>query len=343
MNPRFPLWKTIAALLVFCALPSIVSAQIPHFDSLYVFGDSLADNGNVLIQSKFLGIDPPVPPSVSPHRTYFDGRFSNGYVEFEYLWERLTGKSAGGAQGLKPFLKAPLVNGPSAIDFAYGGTGTPYLDQTPGGMWAPGLKGQIELFRLALRGRKPSNKALYAIATGSNDYRMDPFNVPMTPTEVVRNIEDAIVSLYQLGARNVMVLDMPDLGLIPANAADPAGASAVSSAHNTELELRMDALQARLPELHLIRIRFEPLFSRLLEMGTIEPRLPALEYFYPAPEGMPGEMACLFVSPGLCHDVDERLFNANLRFMFWDVVHPTTEAHRYLAEYLYDELGKSYK
>src|SRR6187200_2827463 len=94
----------LVALLLFCLLPSIAAAQVPQFDSFYVFGDSLADNGNILAQTRAMRMDPPVPPSVSPHRTYFDGRFSNGYIAWEFLWQRLSGHRPGSPYGLKPFL-----------------------------------------------------------------------------------------------------------------------------------------------------------------------------------------------------------------------------------------------
>jgi phospholipase/lecithinase/hemolysin len=334
MYTRSPLSKSFIAALIFCVLPSVASAQIPQFDSLFVFGDSFADNGNIFIQSKFQGVDPAPPPSVSPHRAYFNGRFSNGYVEFEYLWQSLTGKSPAGRDALKPVLAFPSLNkGVGAIDFAFGGTGTDYIDQTPGGMWSPGLKGQVELFRAALRGHKPSDRALYAIATGANDYRVDPFNVPMDPAQVVGNIEASIVTLYQLGARNVMVFDLPDLGLIPANADDPAAATYISMVHNGLLYARLTALQARFPKLHLMTVKLDPLFHQLI--GPLLP-IPAIETV------APGMSACLFIDPSLCHDVPEWIFNANLGILFWDVVHPTTEAHHYLADYLYDQLVQEY-
>jgi phospholipase/lecithinase/hemolysin len=329
MKPRYPLSKSFAALLIFVLLPSVASAQMPQFDSLYVFGDSLADNGNVLIQSEFLGAQPPVPP----RPTYFNGRFSNGYIGFEYLWQRLTGTPLDGPGALKPFLAAPLVRRAAAIDFAYGGTGTAYVDQTPGGMWAPGLKGQVELFRFALRGKKPSNRALYAIATGSNDYRLDAFNQPMAPEQVVGNIEEAIVSLYRLGARNVMVLDMPNLAMLPF--ADPA-ASGISSAHNDLLYPMLANLQARLPKLHLITIELEPLFAIL--RGTMEWQVPALMALFPPPPGM---ALCLFVNPATCQDAST-VFNVPMGLLFWDVVHPTTEAYYYLGDYLHTQLEASY-
>ena len=328
---------TLVALVIICAVPSVAAAQIPQFNAMYVFGDSLADNGNILIQSAVLGVEPPVPPSSTPHRTYFRGRFSNGYIAFEDLWQRLTGRPAGSPTGLKPFLASPSVETGNAVDFAFGGTGTAYVDQTPGGLWAPGLRGQVELFRLALHGRRPSEDALYAIVTGANDYRVDQYNVPMPPEAVVSNIEKAIVSLYNLGARHLMVLDLPDLGLIPANAGNPA-ASAISDAHNFLLENRLADLQGRYPSLHLIPVRLKPLFLDLL--SRMESHVPAIAVFAPR---WPGMSACLFINPATCHNVSESLWNANLGFLFWDVVHPTSEAHAALGMYLYERLANEYE
>lgn len=327
----------IVALLVLCLLPSVAAGQLPQFDSFYVFGDSLADNGNVLIQSAALGLEPPVPPSATPHRTYFEGRFSNGYIGFEYLWKRLTGHEPGSALGLQPFLAAPFSQNARAVDFGFGGTGTAYVDQTPGGFWAPGLRGQVELFRLSLRGRKPSSRSLYAIVTGANDYRNDPFNVPMDPVDVVRNIEAAIVRLYRLGARDVMVLDLPDLGKIPGNAGDP-NASAISAAHNAALDSALTRLQAQYPRLHLIPVKLNPLFDNL--RLRMEPQIPLLEVYAST---TPGLSVCLFINPASCSDAPGFLFNADFGFLFWDVIHPTTEAHRFLGDYLYNDLASEYE
>ena len=120
----------LCALLL--ALSTSTSAQ-QRFDSFYVFGDSLADNGNDFILGKASGANPPAPPSVSPHKTYFNRHFSNGPVEFEYLWQRLTGAAPGTRNSLRPFLEFPVLGPTGAVDFAFGGTGTPFLDQTPGG------------------------------------------------------------------------------------------------------------------------------------------------------------------------------------------------------------------
>jgi phospholipase/lecithinase/hemolysin len=335
MNIHNRLVRFFVALFTIVVLPAAASAQIPNFDSLYVFGDSLADNGNILAMTKAAGFVPPIPPE----KAYFNGRFSNGYVGFEYLWQELSGYAPGSSRGMRAFLAAPQKIPSGAVDFAYGGTGSAYLDQTPGGFWAPGLKGQVELFRVALKGTKPSKRALYAIVTGANDYRMDDYNIPSLPSEVASNTVDAIVRLYQLGARDVMVLDMPDLGRIPANMIDEEtswAATQITIAHNAAQKIALDQLQASLPALNLIQVEVNPLFNGILE------NTPEALRFVPGLAPYGGHV-CLFFGPVSCPQVPTTDFNnLELPFVFWDIVHPTTRVHQLLGGYLQDRLEEYY-
>jgi phospholipase/lecithinase/hemolysin len=158
----------------------------------------------------------------------------------------------------------------------------------------------------------------------------------MDPNEVVANIAEAVDTLYQLGARTVMVLDLPELGLLPGQSGDPASASWISAVHNLLLDAELNALQTRRPELHLIRVKLAPLFQNA--MARLEPKIPAL-----AGRGYAGAELCLFIGPSLCPDVATELFRTDLGYLFWDVVHPTTEAHEMLGEYLYEQLAYSYE
>ena len=325
-----------AALLVVFSFPGDVAAQLRTYDSFYAFGDSLADIGNVRLTSQRLGIDPAPPPSTSPHLTYYNGRFSNGPVAFEYLWELLSGQAPGSAGGLKAFLAVPILGPRGAVNFAFGGTGTPYVAQTPGGLYAPGLKGQVELFRLALRGRRPSTHALYAIVTGANDYRDDQFNQPMAPADVVDNIVDAVTRLYDLGARDVMVLSMPDLGLLPGAGGPGSPESQLSAVHNQLLANALTVLSVRRPKLRLIQVDINHVFG-LLPSG-MDVSTPALDAMFP-PESLPPGFKmslCLFINPATCADAPT--FETNSEYLFWDAVHPTTDGHRLLGQYLYDTL-----
>jgi len=333
--------RVVVCLLTLLVLTGTSYAQVPSFDAFYAFGDSLADNGNDFIYGQITRSNPVVPPSISPNRTYFNGRFSNGYVYVEYLWQLLSGNAPGSARGLKPSLSQPIFPLDAAIDFAFGGTGTPFLDQTPGGAFVPGLKGQIELFRAGLARRRP-RRALYVIFTGFNDYRNDPFNVPMSIDDVVANIVDSVERLYDLGARDVMVMNLPDLGLVPANAQNPGPATALSVAHNAALKTALDKVQVQLPRLHLIQPDLVTFFLTL--PAAMDRMVPALEaLFFGDPSLPPGfhMSACLFIDPATCRDVPVP-FNIDLNFLFWDIVHPTTEAHRALAGYVFSVLKDSY-
>lgn len=346
-----------AALLCACLLPPAASAQVGEFDEFYVFGDSLADNGNVWLTSKVLGTEPAPPPSESPHLTYFQGRFSNGPVAFEYLWDRLRQGTA--FKPLRPYLSTGLErDGGRAVNFAFGGTGTPLLDQTPGGLWAPGLLGQVALFKTSLGRRVPSKHALFAIVTGANDYGPNPQD--WEPKTVVANIVLAVRQLQTLGARDILVLTLPNLGCTPSAGAPasciedppppadgvPDNLSELTALHNA---LLADAL-ARLG--HRVRlVDVNEVFKTMRQsLGPMWP-LPALDVLIPAliplPSGGTAPMsACLFVNPALCSSVPEWSIQADGTFatpfplLFWDIVHPTTDAHRALGDYLYAALSR---
>jgi phospholipase/lecithinase/hemolysin len=101
------------------------------------------------------------------------------------------------------------------------------------------------------------------------------------------------------------------------------------------LEAALNQLQTRRPDLHLVHVRLAPLFE--YAMVRLEPAVPALIGLR-----YPQAAVCLFTNPALCPDVPSELFNSNLGYVFWDIVHPTTEAHRMLGDYLYEQLENSY-
>lgn len=324
-----------AFLLVVAILPERIAAQPKHFsfESFFVFGDSLADIGNTFIGSAAVG--QPLPTG-----TYFNRRFTNGPVAFEYLWQLLSGNAPGTPGALRAFLQAPQLGATGSVNFAFGGTGTPYVDLTPDGVLAPGALGQVELFRLALKGRRPPKRALYAVVTGANDYSIHPFNEPMDPADSVANIAQAVARLYELGARDIAVLNLPDLGLVPANAGNPGAATALSMLHNTLLANALNALAASRPNLNLVQIRFEDVFPLL--PPTMDVVTPALDVLFPPgslPPPYPADFrmsACLFIDPDTCLPVPT--FDVGDQYAFWDIVHPTTAAHRVLGQHVYQQV-----
>jgi phospholipase/lecithinase/hemolysin len=323
----------LSALIVATAWPLSAKKYVPY-DSFYVFGDSLADTGNIQIATGHV-LSVAVPPSKSPHRAYYEGRFSNGPVAVEYLWELLIQHQSNPKHGVRPSLDAPGLAHHAAVNFAFGGSGTGFTTVTPDGSPVPGVRGQVETFRLTLNGRVPSRRALYTIVSGANDYLRAQ---PLSPMEVVGNISDAIQTLYGLGAREIVVLNLPDLGRIPltARSVQSSSLSLLSAFHNDLLAGTVHGLASHLPDVDLTLIDVNDVLRNLpVGMNTSIPAMDAL--LPPAPDQMPASF-CLFVGqPGsTCPNVPT--FEVGQHFLFWDAEHPTTSVHRLLGEHIYRKL-----
>jgi phospholipase/lecithinase/hemolysin len=171
------------------------SAKAGTIDAIYAFGDSLSDVGNVFALT---GI--PAPP-------YVNGQFSNGPVWVQDLAAGL---------GLAPL--TPSVLG--GTDYAYGGaeTGNASFDTANPMTDLLGSTGQLAQFEAVHPTADPD--ALYTIWFGSNDLADIPAS--STPAEVaadigtiVANIDTAIGTLASEGAKNFLVVTVPDLGKTP--------------------------------------------------------------------------------------------------------------------------------
>jgi phospholipase/lecithinase/hemolysin len=331
-----------AAVLATAALGVSATAQPSvAYEALFVFGDSLADNGNDFILTGAAGFNPAIPPSVSPHQTYFQGRFSNGLNEFEYLWSRI---QQGPKSDVTPFLATQqLVPAPcpavpfatptelpkkGAVNFAFGASGTGECTITQSGFPVPGLLTQVQWFGLTEDAKFASKKTLYAIVSGANDYLA---NTPADPLVVVGNITNAVKNLSQLGALDIVVLNLPDLGKLPINAPLPpavrAGLTALTDAHNALLSASLQALAPTLPDnSKVVLVNFHD-FADALSSNSNFIFAPAL----PFPTAV-----CLFTNPATCPDVPT--FDVDPRFVFWDALHPSTATHDLLSQFIYNAL-----
>lgn len=317
----------IALLLLVAALPPMAAAQ-PHgqsatapYELFVTFGDSLADTGNVYTMTRALGLTPAIPPSDGDNRSYFNGRFSNGPVAFEYLWNEIRGRN----DALQPILRLKRVPRKGGVDFAFGGSTSGYV-RALDGFLVPGLRGQVELFLALQRGRLPQT-SLFAIATGSNDYLSLMGEPPSNPADVVQNIVTSIEKLYARGARTVIVVNLSDLGAVPLVSGESQvvrdGLSMLSAAHNALLAGALTQLAAARPDLTLIPVDVNAVIAGLPPINTTVPAMETVA---------PGASACLFVDPSTCPTVPT--FDVGPGFFFWDVVHPTTTTHQALSTYL---------
>jgi len=311
--------SSLTAIAIILALTQPSFTDSPNNPShLIVFGDSLSDTGNDLIATSEFGLEIP------PLRMYYQGRFTNGPVAFEYLWSMLRDAPP----FMAPSLALPALPPSGAVSFAFGGTGSGVQTLTPGGFYAPGFLGQVEMFGESLNDRPAPRSALYAVWTGPNDYPAEPFRQFLQPEVVVSNIAIGVTRLYELGARKFLIVNMPEQSAPPDTLAR----------HNQLLRIASNLL-ARLPGVEIIQGDVVGLLPSLVP--EFEPAVPLVDVLVPPAPGAIPNSFCLFIDPTTCPTVPT--FAPEQKFLFWDAGHPTTAVHERAAERLFEPVRKALK
>jgi phospholipase/lecithinase/hemolysin len=197
------------------------------FSGVYAFGDSLSDAGNISLAT--LG-------NLPVSGIYSGGRFTNGNVWVQDLAQNL---------GL-PAPKPSLAGG---TDYAYGGaeTGvTAVHAANPSDL--PSQLGQF-----VANVPNPSPTALYTVWAGSNDV-LDIANSAETPAQQQASVQQAVNNevsfidgLVAHGAKDLVIMNVPDLGKTPYEMARPASdatSSALAQTYNTDLGAALQQIMA---------------------------------------------------------------------------------------------------
>ncbi|NEO70535.1 SGNH/GDSL hydrolase family protein, partial [Moorena sp. SIO3H5] len=202
-----------------------------------------------------------------------------------------------------------------SVNFAVGGAQTGVSGLGEFEALSPGLLTQVAGFTndLIVSDQMADPNALYILWLGGNDYQS--MDIP-NPTQVVGNIETALNSLYNFGARNFLVLNLPDLGKIPQslrlNSVLSSSLTDLTEQHNSVLDSRLNILRQSLPDINLISVDQYDLFNQILTN--------------------PGNFGFTNVTEE-CLDGTTFIACANPdEFLFWDSTHPTTAGHKILAE-----------
>ena len=196
-------------------------------------------------------------------------------------------------------------------NYAVGGATTGRDNSNDGlfGLTFPGLHDQIDAFE-ARSGTDDHARALFVVWAGANDF----FVALQTGTppqqligEGVANTVQAIVRLRQRGARHILVVNVPDLGVTPY--AREAGLSVpitqLCGAYNQVLAGALDSLAAA--GVPTIRVDAFATLRAMVEQAATYDFANVTQAFLATggnPEG----------------------------YLFWDQVHPTTRGHTVLAE-----------
>lgn len=274
-----------------------LSASTASAQSRFVtFSDSLSDPGNLYIA--IAGTKPPSPP-------YWNGHFSNGLT-----WiEQITGTAVNFFQ--------PLSN-TASVNYAFGGARTD-TSASP-----PGILAQIATYlgrggtfaaqdRVALWGG--ANNIFQELERATTGGSVTPATITAVANAAAADMGAAARAAVAAGAKQFIVLNLPDLGQAPAflNTPGQNGATLASLTFNAALADQIAALKAANPGLNIIMINAADLFSQVAAN-------PAAFGFTNASQ------ACL--SNPTCATATRAVQNS---YAFFDGVHPTTAGHALVA------------
>ncbi|BFG28010.1 hypothetical protein CerSpe_142840 [Prunus speciosa] len=343
------IWTLMIVVLVVFISQSCVrgESQVPCF---FIFGDSLADNGNnnhlkTPAKANYLpyGIDFPKGPT---------GRFTNGRTFVDIIAELL------GFENPIPCFATTrrpkdMVRG---LNYASGSAGL--RDETGTHMGANvNLNKQLLNHKATVKhiasvmGHKQSsnkhylNKCLYSVGMGSNDYMNNYFQPKFYPTStkytpeqyatlLIKQYSRQIKTLYMYGARKVALVGLGQVGCAPYSISTGTNGSACVDKMNDAVQFFNEKLKSLVDQLNT--------------------NLKDAKFIYVNTYGMSGSSADrtttgLKVSDVNCCPVNEigqcvpsaAPCKNRSEHMFWDLFHPTEMANLVTARRAYNSSNPS--
>lgn len=265
--------------------------QPDQINKVVALGDSLSDTGNIFNASQWRFPNP---------NSWFLGHFSNGFVWTEYIAKAknlpLYNWAVGGAAGENQYI-------------ALTGVG----DQ---------VSSYLTYAKLA-KNYKPAN-TLFTLEFGLNDFMNYNRGVP----EVKADYAEALIRLTDAGAKNFMLMTLPDATKAP------------QFKYSTQEEI--DKIRAKVLEMNEF-IKAQAMYYKAQGYNiTLFDTHALFETLTSAPEEhgfVNANDPCLDINRSSSVDYmythalrSECAASGADKFVFWDVTHPTTATHRYVAE-----------
>ena len=305
-----PSHRNLILIAVFvCALIAPTRSDAITFDRVVVFGASISDPGNAFALTGE-AIKPPydeLDAFLVPDAPYARGghHFSNGATWIERYAK---------PHGLGKYVGAAFADGHSrALNYAVGGA------RARNDGINVNFTDQLAALLTDVSNVAPSD-ALYVIDLGANDVR-DALAAgdPTILADALNSIAANLGTLYAVGARKFLVLNAPNLAVLPSirildgifpGAAFAAGA--LSQAFNANLDAVI-AFIAALPGVEIAQVNLFQLVNTIMAdpaaFGLTEAETPCI-----TPN----------VAPFTCKKPDQ--------YFFWDGIHPTKAVHGILAQ-----------
>uniref|UniRef100_UPI00024834A4 SGNH/GDSL hydrolase family protein n=1 Tax=Vibrio ordalii TaxID=28174 RepID=UPI00024834A4 len=268
----------------------------PVINKMVTIGDSLSDTGNIFNASQWKFPNP---------NSWFLGHFSNGFVWTEYLAKMydlpVYNWTIGGAAGRNQYIALEVVN-----------------DQ---------VRSYLNYMTMA-KHYQPEN-TLFTLGFGLNDF----MNYNHEVYEVKADFNRAMIRLVDSGAKNIILLTLPDATKAPqfkySTAEEIEKVSAKITAFNAFIQ--QQALYYRMQGINIILFDAHSLFENL----TANPQQYGFEN---------ATDACLNINRNSALDylyrhslTNDCAYHSSDKYVFWGVTHPTTAIHKLIA----DEISKN--
>jgi phospholipase/lecithinase/hemolysin len=292
--------------------------------TIYAFGDSLSDAGNLSTITAVTGATEPVSPPYfqETYGSVTGNVFSNGPTWVQDLSQDL------GLGTLKPSLQG-------GTDYAYGGaeTGSTPQNASDSAILAISLPAQLVEFQTNVA--HPAANALFTLSIGSNDILDILGNTSLTAQQQAADVKAAVANEFSFikqliadGAKTLVVLNVPDLGKTPdvtsgaangshtPSAALDAEASQLASAYDTALAADLATIGSA--SVHVVNA------YQLIDNAVADPTAYGLtNVTTPVWSGN-------FTSAG-SGTLAATGTAAQDHYLFWDQLHPTETGHLAIA------------
>lgn len=284
-----------------------------YFDRAIIFGDSLSDNGAF---SEFF-----IEKLKKMYTT--DGRFSNGRVWNEYLFrDQARGTKFRPTRQPTGDFGSNTPNGGTSVNYAIGGT--KYENHKIPGM-IPSIAEEVTEFIRGTNTVYPQTISPHTIVSlwaGGNDALDAIKHDESTRVKAAFSGNELFTSLerlYQVGARQFLVPDMPDFSKVPRYANAPG---VIAREATDDFNKAIATSIAAFKEKHPDAVVYAPDVAGILDMVV---KHPGVFGFSNATGNCVDTPSCLDQPRGSAIQNE---------YVFWDDIHPTTRTHNYIANYM---------
>ncbi|KAA0066338.1 GDSL esterase/lipase [Cucumis melo var. makuwa] len=343
---------TIWLLLLTKPCSSLEPKTSSSFPAILIFGDSTVDTGNNnFIPTIFKGNYSPYGKNFPGHLA--TGRFSDGKLIPDMVASRLGIKEL-----VPPFLDPKLSNDDIKTGVSFASAGTGFDDLTAAISKVIPVMKQIDHFKNYIQrlqglvgvgeSKRIISNALVVISAGTNDLNINFYDLPTRQLQynisgyqdfLQNRLKSLIKEIYQLGCRNIVVAGLPPVGCLPIQETiafeNPLKRHCLedqnsdSIAYNQKLSKLLTNLQ---PQLSGSKILYADIYTPLIDMLN-NPQNYGFEH---TNKGCCG--TGLVEAGPLCNPKIPTCENSS-KFMFWDSIHPTEAAYKFIAESLLKKLG----